>query len=118
MKPSKVPSFRAVPEEIKQEILAHLLSSDVLTYTDLLKVSKYIMSQLLVGNITDTQAEAARKYLELMLMTVTMDIQIHRHGEALETNSLQLETHKVLEAAEKSSKRIVKSLTVAGGKRG
>jgi hypothetical protein len=66
--------FDAVPKEKREEIVAQILAMPVISREGVSRICLYIVAQLLGGYITTAQADSARKWVELMVTNLTLDM--------------------------------------------
>jgi len=115
--------FDTVPEHIREEIVATILAMPVLSRAGVQEISKYILAQLLGGRITTAQADSARKWVELMITNLTLDMFEKNPAYAAKANAgggggsgvPAQDVLTQLAAAEKNSRKITKKLIIDVG---
>lgn len=104
---SAIQAFRdAVPAEVRDQIKLRLLENAAGSLDGFLDATQFITAHILAGDIPPEVADAARKYLELMLTAIVM--QNMRSDGALPKPS------KVMDRLQAANKRAQKMLPEYG----
>lgn len=115
MKPLAPPGFASVPAEVREEIKAYIINAPLVDYGTLMQITKYILAQLLGGNISEAQADSARRYLELLITAIALDINERRRAESGDDDDdkpvLATDVIKRLKSAEDQAKKLTKQLS-------
>ncbi len=108
--------IRLVPEEIRKDIARELVNIDLDGYQAVIQVSKNILGRVLSGELPPAIADAAHKYVKLILTTMSAEnaMRLAQSNDAMDPNA---EALRLLAIAAKdlasAPKQIAKSFDTA-----
>lgn len=70
---SQLAEFRdEVPADVREQMKMRIISAQIDGYDEMITLMQYIVGEVVAGNLSPSIADSVRKYIELMLTTVTM----------------------------------------------